>query len=115
MLIRLGSIFADPFKRLSKLPFPYSKAAADKRKRLNLVWQLLIFRSRFQFRRSVSEPRFAKLLLGALSVADVAHGFLVAPALFPRFAHVARAGFARFNPALSQFGFHSFKDSPTTL
>src|SRR5207247_1830980 len=91
------------------------KTATHERKSLDFIWQILNFRSRSQFRRSVSEPRFAKLLLGALSVADVAHGFLVAPALFPGFAHGARAGFASFDPALSQFGFHSFRDSPTTL
>jgi hypothetical protein len=54
-----------------------------------------------------STANFGELLLGALGVADVAHGFLVRPALFPRLAHGARAQLARFNPALSQFRFHS--------
>jgi hypothetical protein len=53
-----------------------------------------------------SIANFVKLLLGALGMAEVAHGFLVRPALFPRLAHGARGKFMRFNPALSQFRFH---------
>ena len=58
-------------------------------------------------RRLNLETGFAKLLLGALGVADVADGFLVIPALLPRLAQTARAGFARLDPALSQFRFHT--------
>jgi hypothetical protein len=38
-----------------------------------------------------SETCFAKLLPGTLGITDVADGFLVRPALFPRLAHRARA------------------------
>jgi hypothetical protein len=43
--------------------------------------------------------------LGALRVPDVAHSFLVCPALFPRFAQAARGRFARLDPPLRKIGF----------
>ena len=55
-----------------------------------------------------SEADFRKLLLGALRVPDVAGGFLVRPALFPRLAQAARGRFARFDPPLREFRFHGF-------
>ena len=51
---------------------------------------------------------FVELLFGALRVPDVAHGFLVRPALFPRFTQAARGRFARLNPPLREFCFHGF-------
>jgi hypothetical protein len=51
---------------------------------------------------------FRKLLLRALRVPDVAHGFLVRPALFPRLAQTARGRFARLDPPLRETGFHGF-------
>ena len=45
---------------------------------------------RFAERLALSKSTFAELLLGALGVPDVAGGFLVRPALFPRFAEAAR-------------------------
>jgi hypothetical protein len=39
---------------------------------------------------ALSESTFPELLFGALSVPDVSRGFLVRPALFPRFAQAAR-------------------------
>jgi hypothetical protein len=51
---------------------------------------------------------FRKLLLRALRVPDVAHGFLVRPALFPRFAQTARGRFARLDPPLREVRFHAF-------
>jgi len=47
--------------------------------------------------RALSESNFAELLLGALRVPDVAHGFLVRPALLPRLAQAARGRFARLD------------------
>lgn len=47
-----------------------------------------------------------ELLLGALRVPDVAHGFLVSPALLPRLAQAARGRFARLDPPLCEFRFH---------
>ena len=55
-----------------------------------------------------SVTNFAELLFGALRVPDVAHGFLVRPTLFPRFAQAARGRFARLNPPLREFRFHGF-------
>jgi hypothetical protein len=45
---------------------------------------------RFAERLALSESTFPELLFGALCVPDVARGFLVRPALFPRFAQAAR-------------------------
>jgi hypothetical protein len=45
---------------------------------------------RFAERLALSKSTFAELLFGALGVPDVAGGFLVRPALFPRFAEAAR-------------------------
>jgi len=49
---------------------------------------------------------FRKLLLRALRVPDVAHGFLVCPALLPRFAQTARGRFARLDSPLREIRFH---------
>lgn len=54
----------------------------------------------------LSESNFAELLLGALRVPEVAHGFLVRPALLPRLAQTARGCFARLDSPLCEFGFH---------
>jgi hypothetical protein len=51
---------------------------------------------------------FTELLLGALRVPDVAHGFFVCPALFPRLAQAARGRFARLDPPLRELRFHGF-------
>ncbi len=53
-----------------------------------------------------SEPTFLQLLFGAVRVADVPGGFLVRPALLPRFAEAASGGFARLNSPLGELGFH---------
>ena len=55
-----------------------------------------------------SKSCFAELLLGALRVPDVAHGFLVRPALLPRLAKAARGRFARLDPPLRDLRFHGF-------
>jgi hypothetical protein len=57
-----------------------------------------------------SDSNFAELLLGALRVPNVAHGFLVRPALLPRFAQAARGRFARLDPPLREFRFHGLLD-----
>jgi len=53
-----------------------------------------------------SEANFAELLLGALRVPDVAHGFLVRPALLPRLAQTARGRFTRLDSPLRELRFH---------
>ena len=62
-----------------------------------------------------SKSCFAELLVGALGVAEIADGLLILQTLLPRFAQTARARFARFDPALSQPGFHSFGISTHTI
>jgi hypothetical protein len=54
----------------------------------------------------MSESNFSELLLGALRVPDVAHGFLVRPALFPRLAQAARGCLVRLDPPLREIRFH---------
>jgi hypothetical protein len=51
-----------------------------------------------------SESNFAELLLGALRVPDVAHGFH--PALLSRLAQAARGRFARLDSPLCEFRFY---------
>jgi hypothetical protein len=53
-----------------------------------------------------SEYNFAELLLGALRVPDVAHGFR--PALLSRLAQAARGRFARLDSPLRELRFHGF-------
>jgi hypothetical protein len=48
------------------------------------------FRGFAQINTSESKSTFPELLFGALGVPDVARGFLVRRALFPRFAQAAR-------------------------
>jgi len=55
-----------------------------------------------------SESGFEELLLGALRVSDVAHGFLVRPALLPRLAQAARGRLAHLDPPLREIRFHGF-------
>ena len=51
-----------------------------------------------------SESNFAELLLGALRVPDVAHGFH--PALLSRLAQAARGRFARLDSPLRELRFY---------
>ena len=51
-----------------------------------------------------SEANFRKLLLGALRVPDVAHGFH--PALLSRLAQAARGRFARLDSPLRELRFY---------
>jgi hypothetical protein len=55
---------------------------------------------------ALSESNFTELLLGALRVPDVAHGFLVRPTLFPRLAQAARGRFLRLDAPLCEVRFH---------
>jgi hypothetical protein len=57
-------------------------------------------------RLALSKPTFPELLFGALRVADVSGGFLVRPALLPRFAEAASGRLARLNSSLGELGFH---------
>jgi hypothetical protein len=56
--------------------------------------------------RLASESSFAGLLLGALRVPDVPHGFH--PALPPRLAQAARGRFTRLDSPLREIRFHGF-------
>ncbi len=53
-----------------------------------------------------SEANSRKLLLGALRMPDVAHGFH--PALLPRLAQAARGRFTRLDSPLRELRFHGF-------
>lgn len=55
--------------------------------------------------RRASEANFGELLSGALCVPNVARGFLVGPALFPRLAQAARGRLARLDSALGELVF----------
>jgi hypothetical protein len=56
--------------------------------------------------RLASESSFAELLLGALRMTDVPHGFH--PALPPRLAQAARGRFGRLDSPLREIRFHGF-------
>jgi hypothetical protein len=49
----------------------------------------VVLQIRLAERLALSKPTFQELLFGALSVPDISGGFLVGPALLPRFAEAA--------------------------